>query len=168
MGLVSFLKEAGEKLLHAGSGNDSSITPSADDVESKRSKEQVLERAILEYMAKQGLPIQTITVAFDSDTHKVTVSGSAPDQKIREKLILCAGNVQGVEHVNDEIVVGDGNISEMSEWYTVQSGDSLSKIAAKFYGVSSKYTEIFEANQPMLSDPDKIYPGQTLRIPKQG
>ena len=54
-----------------------------------------------------------------------------------------------------------------SKTYTVKSGDSLSKIAKEFYGEASKYNQIFEANQPMLKDPDKIYPGQVLRIPKE-
>ncbi len=52
-----------------------------------------------------------------------------------------------------------------SEYYRVVSGDTLSKIAKQYYGDVSKYPEIFEANQPMLKDPDKIYPGQVLRIP---
>ena len=50
-------------------------------------------------------------------------------------------------------------------FYTVVSGDSLSKIAKKHYGDASKYPVIFDANRPMLKDPDKIYPGQVLRIP---
>jgi nucleoid-associated protein YgaU len=49
--------------------------------------------------------------------------------------------------------------------YTVAGGDSLSKIAKKFYGDPGKYTVIFEANKPMLKDANLIYPGQVLRIP---
>ena len=49
--------------------------------------------------------------------------------------------------------------------YEVKSGDTLSKIAREFYGDAMKYPAIFEANKPLLSDPDKIYPGQVLRIP---
>ena len=52
-----------------------------------------------------------------------------------------------------------------SNMYTVVSGDTLSAIAKKEYGDANKYMKIFEANQPMLSDPNKIYPGQVLRIP---
>ena len=52
-----------------------------------------------------------------------------------------------------------------SKMHVVVSGDTLSKISKQFYGTPNKYTEIFEANKPMLSDPDKIYPGQVLRIP---
>ena len=54
-----------------------------------------------------------------------------------------------------------------SKTYTVVAGDSLSAIAKKVYGDAGKYQQIFEANQPMLKDPDKIYPGQVLRIPPQ-
>jgi len=50
--------------------------------------------------------------------------------------------------------------------YEVQKGDSLSKIAKRYYGDPMKYKELFAANQPMLEDPNKIYPGQVLRIPK--
>jgi nucleoid-associated protein YgaU len=49
--------------------------------------------------------------------------------------------------------------------YTVESGDTLSKIAREQYGSAGKYMAIFDANKPMLKDPNKIYPGQVLRIP---
>jgi nucleoid-associated protein YgaU len=49
--------------------------------------------------------------------------------------------------------------------YTVKSGDTLSAIAKEQYGDAMKYPQIFEANKPMLENPDKIYPGQVLRIP---
>ena len=53
----------------------------------------------------------------------------------------------------------------MARFHTVMRGDTLSKIAKNFYGDAMKYPLIFEANKPMLSHPDKIYPGQVLRIP---
>jgi LysM repeat protein len=49
--------------------------------------------------------------------------------------------------------------------YTVQSGDTLSKISKQFYGSANEYMKIFEANRDILSDPNKISPGQTLKIP---
>lgn len=167
MGLISFLKDAGEKLLHAGPARQNAEAqqpePSPADI---RTKEQTLERAILDYMAAQNLPIENLTVAYDSSTSTVTVSGSAPDQVTREKIILCCGNVQGVAEVNDQINVA-ASTTEESKWYEVKSGDTLSKIAKHFYGDANRYSAIFEANRPMLSDPDKIYPGQMLRIPVQ-
>ncbi len=167
MSLISFLKDAGEKLLHAGPAkqNAEAQQPQVSPA-NIREKEQALERAILDYMAVQNLPIENLTVAFDSATATVTVSGSAPDQVTREKIVLCCGNVQGVAHVNDQIHVAVGADDE-SKWYEVKSGDTLSKIAKQFYGDANRYSAIFEANRPMLSDPDKIYPGQMLRIPAQ-
>ncbi len=167
MGLLSFMKDAGEKLLRGGPGKQAAEqqmdqTSPAD----LRSKEQELERAILDYIAVQNLPTQELTVAYDSANATVTVSGSAPDQQTKEKILLCCGNVQGVAHVNDEINVAQAEAAA-SQWYTVQSGDSLSKIAKQFYGDPNKYMLIFESNRPMLTDPDKIYPGQMLRIPSQ-
>ena len=53
-----------------------------------------------------------------------------------------------------------------ARYYTVVKGDSLSKIAKEMYGNAMKYPVIFEANKPMLKDPDLIYPGQVLRIPE--
>ncbi|HZW12702.1 MAG TPA: peptidoglycan-binding protein LysM [Noviherbaspirillum sp.] len=167
MGLVSFFKEAGEKLLHAGPArqNAEAQQPQPSPADS-RDKEQTLERAILDYMVVQNLPVENLTVAYDSASATVTVSGSAPDQATREKIVLCCGNVQGVAQVNDQINVASAAGNE-SKWYEVKQGDTLSKIAKDFYGDPNRYSAIFEANKPMLSDPGKIYPGQMLRIPIQ-
>lgn len=167
MSLLSFIKDAGEKLLHPGSVKESpevqQAGPASADI---RAKEDELEQAMRDYIAAQNLPTQGLTLAYDSSSSTVTVSGSVPDQQTREKIVLCCGNVQGVSHVNDQISVTQAEESP-SEWYTVQSGDTLSKIAKQFYGDPNKYMLIFESNRPMLSDPDKIYPGQMLRIPSQ-
>lgn len=167
MGLVSFFKDAGEKLLQVGSARQNADAQQPEPSPATiRDKEQTLERAILDYMAVQNLPIENLTVAYDSVSATVTVSGSAPDQTTREKIVLCCGNVQGVAHVNDQINVTSTAGNE-SKWYEVKKGDTLSKIAKDFYGDPKRYSAIFEANKPMLSDPDKIYPGQMLRIPVQ-
>jgi len=167
MSLISFLKDAGQKLLHAGPARQNAEAqqpqPSPVDIEAK---ERAMEQALLDYMRSQNLPVENLIVAFDSAAATVTVSGSAPDQVTREKIVLCCGNVQGVAHVNDQIQVATGAADE-SKWYEVKNGDTLSKIAREFYGDANRYSAIFEANKPMLSDPDKIYPGQMLRIPAQ-
>jgi len=93
---------------------------------------------------------------------KVTIKGEAPSQEMREKIILAAGNVEGIETVEDEISAPD---AKEPVFHTVAKGESLWKISEKHLGSGAKYMEIFEANKPMLSDPDKIYPGQNLRIP---
>ena len=89
----------------------------------------------------------------------------AADQQTKEKILLCCGNVAGVAKVNDELRVAEP--ADEAKYYTVVKGDTLSKIAKEFYGNANAYPKIFEANKPMLSHPDKIYPGQTLRIPPQ-
>ena len=89
--------------------------------------------------------------------------GVAPDQATREKIVLCCGNVAGVSHVNDMMSVDQSQPE--ATYYTVVAGDNLSKISKANYGDPNKYMKIFEANKPMLSNPDRIYPGQVLRIP---
>jgi nucleoid-associated protein YgaU len=78
-------------------------------------------------------------------------------------VVLAVGNTSGVARVDDRME--DAAAAPEAVMYTVKSGDSLSKIAKAHYGDAMKYKEIFEANKPLLKDPDKIYPGQVLRIP---
>ena len=78
-------------------------------------------------------------------------------------MLLCCGNVDGVEHVNDGLTVT--NPEPEAQFHTVVRGDTLSAIAKTYYGNANSYMKIFEANKPMLGHPDKIYPGQKLRIP---
>ncbi|CCP06351.1 hypothetical protein BN440_1307 [Erwinia amylovora MR1] len=72
--------------------------------------------------------------------------------------------MKGISSVDDKVTTSAPAANE-SEYYTVKSGDTLSAISQSVYGDASQYNKIFEANQPMLSHPDKIYPGQKLRIP---
>ena len=58
--------------------------------------------------------------------------------------------------------------AETYDTYEVKSGDNLSKIAKHFYGDSSAWKKIFEANTDILKDPNKIFPGQKLKIPAKG
>jgi nucleoid-associated protein YgaU len=104
-----------------------------------------------------------LSVAFDGTTSTVTVSGQAPDQATKEKILLCCGNVAGVAAVNDLMTVAEP--AAESRFHLVEKGDTLSAVAKKAYGNANAYMKIFEANKPMLSHPDKIYPGQLLRIP---
>jgi len=98
------------------------------------------------------------------DDGLATVSGRVKDQETREKVILALGNTQEVGQVSDEIEVTED--SDESEMHVVQPGDTLSAIAAEHYGDAGKYPVIFEANRPMLTDPDLIFPGQVLRCPQ--
>ena len=149
MGLFDFVKEAGRKL---GIGSDA---PTPDDLRAE--------------VTKLGLDAKDLAVDVQGDT--VKVSGSAPSQEQREKIVLAMGNVHGVSKVEDNITVAAAGSSAPSassaesKFYTVKSGDTLSKVSKEFYGDPNRYNAIFEANKPMLEDPDKIYPGQVLRIP---
>jgi nucleoid-associated protein YgaU len=129
--------------------------------------------AIRQEIKRQGLG-GNITVSVEGD--KVKIGGQVPDQATKEKLMLIAGNTKHVRQVDDQMqpqaaapaaapATKAAAPQAVSQFYTVQSGDSLSKIAQRFYGDMQRYDEIFEANRPMLKDPDEIYPGQVLRIP---
>ncbi|MBP8229754.1 MAG: peptidoglycan-binding protein LysM, partial [Xylophilus sp.] len=107
--------------------------------------------------------VQGVQVAFDGASGKVVVQGQAPTQEAKEKVTLCCGNVASVKDVDNLMAVSAP--APEAQYHDVVRGDTLSAIAKKFYGDANKYPVIFEANKPMLSHPDKIYPGQKLRIP---
>ncbi len=157
MKLFKFIKDAGEKLF--GSGEASAAPAAAPDANAKAAA------AIKTYIEKLKLPIEALDVRFDGSTGTVSVGGTAPDQAARERVLLAAGNVSGVERVEDSIVVTKSEAE--ARFHTVERGDTLSAIAKQYYGDANKYPVIFEANKPMLSHPDKIYPGQMLRIPAE-
>lgn len=179
MGMFNFIKEAGEKLFGGSKAQASESTapapaaaaaPATSPPAAAPAKSQSMDdlnraagQAIVKYINSMGLKVQDLDVQFDAATETVTVSGLAPDQSTREKVVLCCGNVATVSKVNDQMTVSAAE--PVSQWYTVASGDNLSKVSKQFYGTPNQYMQIFEANKPMLSDPDKIYPGQVLRIP---
>ena len=140
MGLFDFVKSAGKKLF--GSDEDNSAA-----------------EAIEKEVADLGLE-GDVDITVDGD--KVTIAGAVPSQEAKEKIILAAGNVAGVATVDETIETPSG---PLSQFHTVAKGDTLWAIAKEFYGDGNQYNVIFEANRPMLSHPDKIYPGQVLRIP---
>ncbi|MBK5143674.1 peptidoglycan-binding protein LysM [Budviciaceae bacterium BWR-B9] len=144
--LFNFVKEAGEKLW--------------DSVSSKPEDKAAKLKAHLD---KMGLPgSDKVDIKVEDDT--VIVGGEAADQELKEKLMVILGNVASIGNVQDQVSVAQP--SEEGNFYTVQKGDTLGAIAKSQYGDANKYQKIFEANKPMLSHPDKIYPGQVLRIPK--
>lgn len=163
MGLFSFAKDIGDKIFHRNKPAESApaTTPEVAPVAPAEPNAQEVADLLLARI-QQNATINNLSVNYDGNTDTVNISGSAPTQADREKAILAAGNVQHVATVNDSITV-DAPEPE-SRMYTVKSGDTLSKIAQEMYG-NGDYMKIFEANKPLLSDPDKIYPGQMLRIP---
>lgn len=163
MGVFSFLKNAGAKIF--GKDNDEAATAAAaaKDKASAENLERQRGVAMRSVIDSTGIPIQNMDLSVDGD--KVTIYGQVQQQEHREKLILAVGNVTGIASVDDRLTVVTP--APEADFYEVKSGDSLSKIAKQFYGDAMKYPQIFEANKPMLKDPEKIYPGQMLRIPKQ-
>ena len=151
MGIFDFVKSVGKKL---GIG-DEETPPSADDLKQE--------------LDSHDLGTDKVSVEIEGD--KAIIKGEVADQSIFEKAIMAVGNTLGVSQVEaSEVKVADasGAAADGPVFHEVKKGDNLWKIAEKHYGNGSKYTEIFEANKPMLKDPDLIYPGQMLRIPNLG
>jgi nucleoid-associated protein YgaU len=180
MPFLDFVKEAGEKLFNIGGARSSAPSQqtqaagaAAAQQSSGGSAQGAADKAnaanaaagdaILVYIRAQKLDATGLTVTYDGATSTATVYGIAPDEETKEKIVLCAGNVSGVARVDDQMTVEQSG--SKAKFYTVKSGDTLSKIAKENYGDANQYNKIFEANRPMLKSPDKIYPGQTLRIP---
>ena len=167
MGMLSFFKDAGEKLFGKGPAQAALAQVQADpaSVEKAKAASDAAGDAIMNYIESQGLKATGLTVAFDPMKSTATVYGVAPDTATKEKIVLCCGNVAGVAAVVDQMTVDQSEPE--AQYYTVVRGDTLSKIAKQYYGDANKYPAIFEANKPMLKSPDLIYPGQMLRIPPQ-
>jgi nucleoid-associated protein YgaU len=140
MGLWNFVKSAGASLIGRAEADEA---PSQD--------------ALAEEIGKIGLNTKGAEISVTGDT--VKVSGGNLTVEEREKVILAVGNVKGVAAVEADTEVEP-------HFHTVEKGDTLWAISKKALGDGNRYNEIFEANKPMLKHPDKIYPGQVLRIPQ--
>lgn len=139
MGLLSFALDAGKKLL--GLGNDE-----------ENIKNEIAENS-------SSMPIDNLEVKVEGDTIKLSGEGS---EEAKEKAALIAGNVKGIKNVEFEGIDDDSS----ERYYEIQSGDNLTKISKKFYGDGNLYNKIFEANKEVIKEPNLIYPGQKIRIPK--
>ncbi|MBK8546669.1 MAG: peptidoglycan-binding protein LysM [Saprospiraceae bacterium] len=167
MGLFSFLKNAGAKMFSGKNEKaEAPVVKSTNDnvaemqAAIKKSRETTLEAMVKSH----HLNVENLSIEVDDD--KVTVYGQTENLSTKEKVILTLGNVEGIATVDDRISVIQ--TEPESVFYEVKKGDSLSKIAKAHYGDMMKYNIIFEANKPMLTSPDLIYPGQVLRIPHIG
>ncbi|MFA5619717.1 MAG: peptidoglycan-binding protein LysM [Weeksellaceae bacterium] len=151
MGLFSFIKNAGSKIFGG-----------ADSPEEKAEK-------VRGHVEQFGFDLSQISFVAEDD--KIRVSGTAKNLDEKQKILATAGNVDGVDGVEDDLILAEPLKFEFPDFsktmYTVKSGDNLSKISKEVYGNPNLYNKIFEANQPMLKHPDKIYPGQVLYIPPQ-
>lgn len=150
MGLFSFIKDAGAKIFSK-----------KEEEAPVEERAQLRASALLEHVKSLGLKYRTIKIMLKDDD--VKVEGEVEAQEDAEKIILAIGNVNGVDVVDNQMTVIEPKPE--AQYHTVEKGEWLSKIAKKYYGDANKYNLIFEANKPMLKDPDLIYPGQVLRIP---
>ena len=144
MGLFDFVKEIGEKLFRG-----------TDEAAAK----------IQAHIEANNPGIDDLSVKFANGI--VTISGTAASSEAMEKAVLLAGNVQGVDEVKIEgLNIASGQVEGLKvEYYIIEKGDTLSKIAKRFYGDPNKYPLVFEANREVIRDPDLIFPGQKIRIP---
>jgi nucleoid-associated protein YgaU len=141
-------------------------------------------RRIKEHLDVSLTDASKITVEFDDGV--VTLAGACDSQRTKELAVLLAGNVKGVNRVVADSLIPVAAAApplaatpatkpaanaaaspavERTEYYEIKRGDTLSAIAKQYYGKASAYTKIFEANRELIKDPDKIYPGQKIRIP---
>lgn len=168
MGLFSFIKTAGAKVFGyktdaeeaAEMSNATDAMRAAADAARKASAAAAAAKLKLT-VEELELKVEDLNIQIDGDV--ATVTGKAYDTSEKEKIILVIGNSVGIATVDDQMEV-EHELGEAT-FHVVVSGDSLSKIAKKVYGDAMKYPVIFEANKPMLTHPDKIYPGQVLRVP---
>ena len=154
MGLFSFSKKSGEKLVKSADAEKAAAVSSAELTRIKTD-------AMLQAVNTLNLPVKDLSLLLNDDV--VTAFGEAESQFAKELVLLTLGNTEGIASVDDRITVVKPEPE--ATFYEVKAGDSLSKIAKQVYGDAMKYNIIFEANQPMLKDPNLIYPGQVLRIP---
>ncbi len=151
MGFFDFVKDAGRQLFNTDA-------EAADNIK--------------EHLEVKTSGIRNIDVKFDDGV--ATICGDCVNQATKDSAVLMVGNIKGVEKVVAEDLKVDAPKPEapkepevQADYYTIEKGDTLGAIAKKHYGKASAYMRIFEANnKDIISDPDKIYPGQKIRIPK--
>ena len=141
MGLFNFVKNIGKRLFDR-----------EDDAAEK----------IKAHIEQDNPGVEGLQVEFKDGV--VSLSGEAKSAEALEKAVLMAGNVKGVENIKTEGLTAPP-AAEKVEYYTIVSGDTLSKLAKRFYGKAGDYPRIFEANREVIKDPDLIYVGQKIRIP---
>lgn len=155
MGLFDFIKGIGKK-------NTAPAEPQTPATPAEPSAQEIANQ-LLGHIKALGLPVTGLSVSYNSNTDTAVLNGQVQTQADKEKIILAVGNVDHVAQVDDQLTVVTPEPE--SKFYTVKSGDNLSKISKEFYGDPNQYNKIFEANRPLLKNADDIFPGQVLRIP---
>ncbi|WP_027127562.1 peptidoglycan-binding protein LysM [Gelidibacter mesophilus] len=166
MGLFSFIKNAGAKVFGVGKTDAEEQAEAKDAANAKAAVKELKTneagaKKLEETIKDLRLEVENLKIKIDDDM--ATITGKALDQSTKEKVVLVVGNTNGIASVDDQMSVD--HAEPEARFHTVIKGDTLGKIAKNYYGNAMKYPLIFDANKPMLTDPDKIYPGQVLRIP---
>jgi len=127
------------------------------DLETLKKKYQ----PVLDYGQKRGVSWKNVHI----ENNKLLIRGAAPTEAVKNEVWIKIKDVAPLyEDLTADITI-DSSLKAPETLYTVVAGDSLSKIAKRYYGDASQYVKIFEANKDQLETPDLIKPGQTLRIP---
>ncbi len=146
MGLLDFVKDVGRQIFDTDA-------EAADNIK--------------QHLEIKTTGISNLDVKFDDGV--ATICGDCDSQATKDNAILIVGNIKGVEKIDADGLTAPvpkpEEPEEKAEFYTIVSGDTLSLIAKRYYGKATAYNRIFEANRDIISDPNKIYPGQTIRIP---
>jgi nucleoid-associated protein YgaU len=149
MGLFDFVKDVGRQIFDTDA-------EAADNIKN--------------HLEVKTHGLSNLDVKFDDGV--VTLCGDCKNEAVRDQAILIAGNIQGVEKViADDLKAPEPTPEEPQEKveiYEIVSGDTLGAIAKRYYGKASAYMKIFEANRDIIDDPNRIYPGQKIRIPLDG
>ena len=156
MGLFDFVKGIGKKNTAPAEPQPQASTPSEPSA-------QEVANQLLGLVKSLGLAVEGLSVSYNGASDLATIKGQVKSQADKEKIVLAVGNVDHVAQVDDQMTVTEA--APESQFYTVKSGDNLSKIAKQYYNDANQYNKIFEANRPLLKNADDIYPGQVLRIP---
>ncbi|NNG83152.1 MULTISPECIES: peptidoglycan-binding protein LysM [Acinetobacter Taxon 24D] len=159
MGLFDFVKGIGKKNTAPA---EPQPAPATSTTPAELSAQEIANK-LLGHIKALGLPVTGLSVSYNGNSDLATIKGQVQSQADREKIVLAVGNVDHVAKVDDQMTVATP--APESKFYTVKSGDSLSKISKEYYGDANQYNKIFEANRPLLKDADDIFPGQVLRIP---
>ena len=167
MAIWDFVKDAGKSIFgkaEAAEGKPRSA-PQASAAKPAQDPDTTRKVAALKAELKAlNLDKDDVHLTLRGDTVKIDSKGA--DRETLEKLVLAVGNIEGIAKVEADLPGAGPEAGQAPVFHTVKKGETLSAIAKAYLGSAGKYNAIFEANRPMLSDPDKIYPGQTLRIPQ--
>jgi nucleoid-associated protein YgaU len=180
MGIFNFARDAGQSLRNAiglgGADEDdlkkallgNGITLMNLDLKVQGSTVTVAGIADTQAEREKAILILGNTKGVDKVDDNIRVNAPQPLQQTaaRSTAAPAPSAPPAADSAAAKFAAAAASVNE-SKFYHVKPGDSLSKIAKQFYGDPNKYAAIFEANKPMLSDPDKIYPGQVLRVPAQ-